>query len=412
HLYGHALPALSVDFSDDGELLATGGADKCVKVWGLDFGDCRTSIGKQAWDDSLMQLRFARGTHHIWTVSKDGTVRMVDADAQQVVTRLDLHRKAAAHTLGMATRGKAHLGAVWSLALAHDGSFLVTCGADRALRVWGRTEELTFARDEAAKQAEREHAQQDERELLSQQGGIGVLPGLGEELAAQQQATSSSDPVSVDAGEALRHGERLLREVEAALQERRRWQEYHRACDEAREEAQRQSRKRRRKLHKNNRGLSEEDAEQQVADAVAKIPKPERNLLYYKDSPHRSILQALAGVSSADLEQTLLTLPFDVAAELLEVLRDELRADDEPLAGEPEKADWSPRYTELALRVLFFVLRAHRRTLCASRKHLELLRRCRDCARRRLREMQGLLGGNLAALQAVRHTIKQERMRV
>lgn len=39
-LYGHKLPVLCLDISYDGNLLISGSADKTVKIWGLDFGDC------------------------------------------------------------------------------------------------------------------------------------------------------------------------------------------------------------------------------------------------------------------------------------------------------------------------------------------------------------------------------------
>lgn len=43
-LYGHKLPVLSLDISADSTLLASGSADKNVKIWGLDFGDCHKSF--------------------------------------------------------------------------------------------------------------------------------------------------------------------------------------------------------------------------------------------------------------------------------------------------------------------------------------------------------------------------------
>lgn len=39
-LYGHKLPVLCLDISYDGNILISGSADKTVKIWGLDFGDC------------------------------------------------------------------------------------------------------------------------------------------------------------------------------------------------------------------------------------------------------------------------------------------------------------------------------------------------------------------------------------
>ncbi|ORD97459.1 WDR3 [Hepatospora eriocheir] len=45
-LYGHSLPIRSFKFSPDGTLLTSCGADKLIKVWGMDFGECRkTFIG-------------------------------------------------------------------------------------------------------------------------------------------------------------------------------------------------------------------------------------------------------------------------------------------------------------------------------------------------------------------------------
>ena len=45
-LYGHKLPALAVDSSDDDVLLASSGADKVIKIWGLDFGDTHRSLSR------------------------------------------------------------------------------------------------------------------------------------------------------------------------------------------------------------------------------------------------------------------------------------------------------------------------------------------------------------------------------
>ena len=43
-LYGHRLPALCHDVSSDSQLLASGGADKNIRLWGVDFGDCHRSV--------------------------------------------------------------------------------------------------------------------------------------------------------------------------------------------------------------------------------------------------------------------------------------------------------------------------------------------------------------------------------
>ena len=43
-MYGHKLPALSFDISNDDLLLVSGSADKNIKIWGMDFGNCHKSI--------------------------------------------------------------------------------------------------------------------------------------------------------------------------------------------------------------------------------------------------------------------------------------------------------------------------------------------------------------------------------
>ncbi len=64
-LYGHSLPALALDASDDDVLLASGEADKSINIWGLDFGDIhRTLYGHS---DSITDLKFVKKTHNTKT---------------------------------------------------------------------------------------------------------------------------------------------------------------------------------------------------------------------------------------------------------------------------------------------------------------------------------------------------------
>lgn len=43
-LYGHSLPVRSFSMSNDSKLIFTAGVDKLIKIWGLDFGECRKSL--------------------------------------------------------------------------------------------------------------------------------------------------------------------------------------------------------------------------------------------------------------------------------------------------------------------------------------------------------------------------------
>ena len=79
-----------MDISLDSKLIVTCSADKNVKLWGLDFGECHKSIF--AHEESIMQVAFERekGSHYFWTVSKDRLLKYWDGDK---VHRLlwDLH---------------------------------------------------------------------------------------------------------------------------------------------------------------------------------------------------------------------------------------------------------------------------------------------------------------------------------
>jgi WD40 repeat protein len=72
------LPVLSLDISSDSKLIVTCSADKNVKIWGMDFGDCHKSIF--AHDESIMQVAFEKESHYFWTVGKDRFVKYWDGD--------------------------------------------------------------------------------------------------------------------------------------------------------------------------------------------------------------------------------------------------------------------------------------------------------------------------------------------
>ncbi len=67
-----------MDISHDSKLIVTCSADKNVKIWGLDFGDCHKSIF--AHDESVMQVAFEHQSHYFWTVGKDSMLKYWDGD--------------------------------------------------------------------------------------------------------------------------------------------------------------------------------------------------------------------------------------------------------------------------------------------------------------------------------------------
>ena len=151
-LYGHKLPVTCVQFVADGSLVLSGSADKSVKVWSPKFGNCLKSF--KAHDGTVTRLALIPGgTHLAFSTGRDGELALWDFDRQDPL----VFRAADAH------RGEA-----WGLALASDAAVVVSCGADRAIKRWVRSEEQLFAEEER----ERLDELQNERELANAETAI------------------------------------------------------------------------------------------------------------------------------------------------------------------------------------------------------------------------------------------------
>jgi U3 small nucleolar RNA-associated protein 12 len=134
-LYGHKLPALAIDGSDDDTILASGGADKTIKIWGLDFGDTHRTL--HGHNDSITDIRFVKRTHYFFTCSKDFTVRYWDGDRFEQILLLS-----------------GHSAEVNCLSVSRTGAFVLTGGMDRQIRVWERTRDIVFLQEERERELE------------------------------------------------------------------------------------------------------------------------------------------------------------------------------------------------------------------------------------------------------------------
>eukprot|EP00434_Breviolum_minutum_P005801 symbB.v1.2.005115.t1/scaffold295.1/size237168/4 len=146
-LYGHRLPVMTLDVSDDSQMIASGSADKNVRLWSTQFGNCLRSL--KAHNESVMQVRFLPGTHYLATAGRDHMLKLWDCDTYELITSLTGH---ACEILAMA--------------LSQDAAFIVTAGNDKQIRIWKRTQEQLFLSEERAKELEDQFEQEVEREDL------------------------------------------------------------------------------------------------------------------------------------------------------------------------------------------------------------------------------------------------------
>lgn len=77
-----------MDISADSRLIVTGSADRHVKIWGMDFGDCHRSI--YAHEESVTSVQFVGKTHYFFSVSRDGKLKEWDGDKFERIITLDV----------------------------------------------------------------------------------------------------------------------------------------------------------------------------------------------------------------------------------------------------------------------------------------------------------------------------------
>lgn len=352
-LYGHKLPILHMSISADSTLLATCSADKNIKIWGLDHGDCHKSLF--AHDDSIMAVAFIpdppspQDAHLLFSCAKDGLLRTWDADKFVPVQRL-----------------RGHHADVLAMAVSRAGDFAVTASRDRSMRVWALADEPLFLEEERDRELEELHDAhlaesldrdaRDEDALAEQ--NLGADP-------AENGAFGTVAPASKQTGTTLTASERITEALSL--------------CTADLDAAQ---------AH----------AEAKAANPGAVVAALQRHpvLALRNVAPEVHLLGVFEAIPSPALQDALLLLPFSVLPALFRFL-----------------GLWVERRMNVALtcRVLFFLLRTHHRQVVASRELRGVLGEMKGALRTCLEEWKGVLGYNAAACRVLGERVGEARVR-
>jgi U3 small nucleolar RNA-associated protein 12 len=333
NLYGHKLPVLNMDISYDSKLIVTCSADKNIRLWGLDFGDCHKAFF--AHHDSILQVAFVPHNqdgngHHFFSSSKDRMIKYWDGDKFEQIQRLDGHH-----------------GEIWALAVSRTGDFVVSASHDKSIRVWQQTDEQIFLEEEREKELE---------ELYEST----LTTSLG-----QQQGEDEEDGEVGDAGkqtvETLMAGEKIVEALEI--------------------------------------GIADHQLMREWAEAKAAQPNtapPSRNPLFLAlggISAETHVLNVIQRIKAAALQDALLVLPFSTLQMLFTFLN-----------------IFATRSMNIPLtcRVLFFMLRTHHRQIVASKTMRLMLDGIRNNLRQALKKQKDEMGYNLAALRVVSNQVKEK----
>jgi len=339
-LYGHTLPALALDSSDDDAILASGGADKSIKIWGLDFGDThRTMYGHS---DSITDLKFVKKTHNFFTSSKDGSVRYWDGDRFDQILLLN-----------------GHISEINCLAISKTGAFVLSGGMDRQVRVWERTKDMVFLEEE------KERAMEDMFDKVdNQKGDEAGTERLMRRRKEEDQLEEDDDgddenenqPQSAAAVKksqlSVSSGDRIMEALERADQELKDAASFRRS--------------------------------QESKGKYAKERMPSPYLLGME--PPQYMLWVLRSVKSAELEQSLLVLPLHYMERLIFYLILLLR---------------NGQGVELCSRAAIFLVKTHQNQLVGHHKMAIPLRELRRLLKLRLSEARDAIGYNMAAIRII-----------
>ncbi|KAL8774779.1 MAG: hypothetical protein Q9209_000718 [Squamulea sp. 1 TL-2023] len=330
NLYGHKLPVLNMDISYDSKLIVTCSADKNVRIWGLDFGDCHKAFF--AHQDSIMQVAFIPHNqdgngHHFFSASKDRMIKYWDGDKFEHIQKLEGHH-----------------GEIWAMTVSRTGEFLVTASHDKSIRIWHQTHEQIFLEEEREKELE-ELYENTLTTSLEQDEEPGTEKA--EVAAAGKQTT-----------ETLMAGEKIVEALEISLPDLEAVREWNQA-----------------KGHQSKTG------------------PPDRHpiFLYTNTSAEAHVLSVVQRIKAAALQDALLVLPFNQVTALFTFLQ-----------------IWAEKQWNIPLtcRVLFFVLKIHHKQIVASKTMRPMLDGIRRHLRRALQRQKDEMGFNLAALNFVGSRMK------
>lgn len=116
---GHQMPVVAMAYDRTGTLVATGSADKTVRVWDIPRGHCTHSFREHS--DVVQMVRFHPDPSRLvlFSGSDDSTLRMYDLKKSTCVSCF-----------------RQHMSLPTALSFSEDGNLMTSCGRDQVLNFY------------------------------------------------------------------------------------------------------------------------------------------------------------------------------------------------------------------------------------------------------------------------------------
>eukprot|EP01054_Gregarina_sp_Poly1_P007467 Gregarina_sp_Poly_1__7466@NODE_415_length_8738_cov_104_165725_g337_i0_p1_GENE_NODE_415_length_8738_cov_104_165725_g337_i0NODE_415_length_8738_cov_104_165725_g337_i0_p1_ORF_typecomplete_len1088_score174_56ANAPC4_WD40/PF12894_7/14ANAPC4_WD40/PF12894_7/8_2e14ANAPC4_WD40/PF12894_7/1_5ANAPC4_WD40/PF12894_7/6_1e02ANAPC4_WD40/PF12894_7/1_1e02ANAPC4_WD40/PF12894_7/0_073ANAPC4_WD40/PF12894_7/0_035ANAPC4_WD40/PF12894_7/2_2e11ANAPC4_WD40/PF12894_7/0_00048ANAPC4_WD40/PF12894_7/5_8e05WD40/PF00400_32/0_24WD40 len=345
-LYGHSLPVTSLDFSTDGQMLATGSLDRHIKIWDAEFGNILRSLPASR-NVAVTAVQFMFDTHYVISALGDGSVKLFDCDSGDRICTL-----------------QAGVSEIKSLATTEDSELIFGASTDGSIKIWERTDKQLILSEEREKE--------ENQLLLKEQAASEVtLPG-----AATREVTMVTRATKQGV-ESVRDTERLIQVLSNAIAEKNNILGYQKYLADWEKSA--------------------------FKSSLQAPPKPVPLIELLGRTPVDYVMHSVSLIPSEFLTETILGLPFKNAETLLDFMVEFLECFCALLGHETRNrlTLLLIRESELACRVALTIVQAHGRTLASTEAYRELLAKLNKLIKTSLDYQLSLMRRNQVALNFI-----------
>lgn len=134
-LRGHTQWIQNVAFSPDGSLLASASDDQTIRLWHMPSNAALQVL--QGHRQSVRAIAFTPNGHHLISGSSDQTLRLWNVQTGQIEATFQPGGESFSRSCERDSKSTtAHAGTIWSICVSRDGRYLVSGGSDRVVRLW------------------------------------------------------------------------------------------------------------------------------------------------------------------------------------------------------------------------------------------------------------------------------------